>query len=378
MKKIKKDRMGKEVEKLQKRIAELKKLETDCRKSESKCKRSEAECRKSESECKRLEKERERLLRIIENTKAAIFITSYDGTIIYTNPAMDELFGYQKGELLGEKPSAFSTSPDPVKFMKDTMRILEKEGYWEGAVPNRKKDGTKFTTYVRKSVLKDNKGAITNFLITENDITEHNHVKDQLKESLNKLEDVLEETIRAMALTIEKRDIFTAGHQRRVAELAFTIAKAINLSKDKVKGVYMAGLLHDIGKISIPAELLMKPAILNEIELKLIRNHPQTAYDILKEIEFPWPIATIALQHHERMNGSGYPNGLTSKNIILESRILAVADVVEAMSSARPYRPALGVDKALEEISSKKGLLYDSDVVDTCVKLFKEGGFKFK
>jgi PAS domain S-box-containing protein len=325
-----------------------------------------------------LEKERGKFLQIVENTKAAIFVTSADCTIVYTNPAMDELFGYERGELIGEKPSVFNASPDPVKFMNNIMKTLKKKGYWEGAVHNKKKDGTEFVTYARKCVLKNSKGEITNFLITESDITEHNHVKNQLNESRNKFQEILEETIHAMALTIEKRDLFTAGHQRRVAELAVAIAKAMKLPKKQITAVYMAGLLHDIGKINIPAEILTKPSRLNELEFKLIKKHPRVAHDILKEIEFPWPLAKISLQHHERMNGSGYPNGVKGRDIILEARIIAVADVVEAMSSARPYRPALGIEEALKEISTKKSLLYDADVVDACIKLFKKKGFKFK
>ncbi|MBU1766829.1 MAG: HD domain-containing protein, partial [Candidatus Omnitrophica bacterium] len=262
--------------------------------------------------------------------------------------------------------------------MNNIVGVLKKEGYWEGETHDKRKDGTKFISYSRICVFKDGRGNIINFLSTQHDITEHDYMKHELKESVNKLQNVLEETIRAIALTIEKRDLFTAGHQRRVAELASAIAKAMKLPEDRITGVYMAGLLHDIGKINIPAELLMKPAKLTELEFKLIKNHPKVAYDILKGIEFPWPIAKFSLQHHERMDGSGYPDGLKNKDIALESRILAVADVVEAMSSARPYRPALGVDKALEEISSKRGLLYDADVVDICIKLFNEKGFKFK
>jgi len=347
----------KEIEKLHRKVAELEKVK---------------------SECKRLAEEKTKFLKIIETTKDALFIMSHDGTIVYSNPAMDELFGYDKGELIGKKPIIFNTVPDPVKFMKDVLKAVSEKGYWEGEIRNRKKNGIEFVSYVRACALKNVTGEITNILVTEHDVTEHNHIKNKLDESVNKFQDVLEETINAIALTIEQRDLFTAGHQRRVAELASAIAKTMNLPKDKVTGIYMAGLLHDIGKINIPAELLMKPAKLTEIEFKLIKNHPQVAYDILRGIEFPWPLAQIALQHHERLDGSGYPNGLKSEDIILESRILAVADVVEAMSSARPYRPALKIEEALEEISSKKGLLYDADVVNACVKLFKEKGFKFK
>ncbi|MDD5454161.1 MAG: HD domain-containing protein [Candidatus Ratteibacteria bacterium] len=364
MKKNKKEKTIKKIEELHREIAELERLERDCR--------------ISEGECKRLESERATLLKIIETTQDALFVISNDGTIVYTNPAMDELFGYKKGELIGKTPAFFNIDPKPIKFMKDKIKIINKTGHWEGQVRNRKKNGTTFVSHVVATALKDNKGKVINILITEHDVTEHNHIKTLLDESSIKLQHILTETINAIAMTIEKRDMFTAGHQRRVAELASAIAREMNLPKDKIMGVYMSGLLHDIGKINIPAELLMKPSKLTELEFKLIKNHPQITYDILKDIEFPWPIAQISLQHHERMDGSGYPNGLKNEDIILESRILAVADVVEAMSSARPYRPALGIEEALKEISGKKALLYDADVVDTCVKLFKKKGFKFK
>jgi HD-GYP domain-containing protein (c-di-GMP phosphodiesterase class II) len=151
----------------------------------------------------------------------------------------------------------------------------------------------------------------------------------------------------------------------------------MKLSQDKIKGIRIASLVHDIGKISLPAEILNKPTKLTEIEYSLIKDHSQTGYDILKSIDFPWPIAKIVLQHHERLDGSGYPNNLKGDEIILEARIIGVADVVEAMSSHRPYRPALGRDAALEEISKNKGILYDSEVVDVCLKLFKRKEFKF-
>lgn len=347
----------KHLEKLRKRISELE---------------------KSEHACKELEKENTKLRKILEATKDAIFIISDDGTIVYTNLAMDELFGYKKGELIGKKPSIFNTAHNAVEFMKDKIAYVNEKGYWEGEIRNKKKNGSEFTSYVRAYALRNSGGKTLNIIVTEHDITERNYMKSQLEESLNKFKQVLEETINAIALTIEKRDLFTSGHQHRVAELASAIAKTMNLSEERVTGVYMAGLLHDIGKVNIPAELLMKPAKLTDLEFELVKKHPQVTHDILKGVEFPWPVAKISLQHHERLDGSGYPNGLKGDDIALESRILAVADVVEAMSSARPYRPALGIEKALEEISSKKGLLYDADVVDACIKLFREKGFKFK
>ena len=184
--------------------------------------------------------------------------------------------------------------------------------------------------------------------------------------------------IQAMALTVERRDPYTAGHQRRVADLARAMAAEMRLPNQQIDGIRMAGLIHDLGKICVPAEILSKPGQLTEIEHSLIRDHPHVGYDILKEIEFPWPLADIVLQHHERIDGSGYPAGLKDEDIIIEARTLAVADVVEAMASHRPYRPTLGREMALEEISKNKGILYDPDVVDACVKLLEKKGFQFR
>jgi putative nucleotidyltransferase with HDIG domain len=201
--------------------------------------------------------------------------------------------------------------------------------------------------------------------------------EEELKLSYEKLQKAIKSTIQAIALILEKRDPYTAGHQKRMTKLACAIAEEISLPKDKIEGLYIAGIIHDIGKINVPTEILSKPGRLSEIEFSLIKTHPQVGSDILKEMELPEEVSLIVLQHHERMDGSGYPSGLSGKDIILEARILAVADVVEAMASHRPYRPALGLDKALEEITKNKGKLYDPEVVDVCLKLFKEKRFKF-
>jgi len=187
----------------------------------------------------------------------------------------------------------------------------------------------------------------------------------------------LEGTIRALADTTEARDPYTAGHQKGVAELSVAIAVEMGLPKDTVETVHMAGLVHDIGKIATPAEILSKPGKLTDVEFGLIKVHSQSGYDILKGIDFPWPIADAVLQHHERMNGSGYPNGLVGDEICMEARILAVADVVEAMANHRPYRPALGIDAALDEIEKRKGDAYDLAVADACITLFRDRGFQF-
>jgi HD-GYP domain-containing protein (c-di-GMP phosphodiesterase class II) len=208
------------------------------------------------------------------------------------------------------------------------------------------------------------------------EVDHRKRVQHELQESLTYLKKIMGGTVMAIAATVEKRDPYTSGHQRRVAELARAIGTEMGLSHDQVEGLYIASAIHDIGKISLPAEILSKPAQLSSLEMGLIQTHAQAGYDILQNIEFPWPVAKIVLQHHERLNGSGYPHGLCGEEILKEACIVGVADVVETMSSHRPYRPSMGVDKALEEISAKKGILYDPDAVDACLCLFQEKRFE--
>jgi putative nucleotidyltransferase with HDIG domain len=210
------------------------------------------------------------------------------------------------------------------------------------------------------------------------DITEHKRAEDALQRSLHKLERILDETVDALASAVETRDPYTAGHQRRVANLAFTMAKEMGLSKEQINGIHMAAIIHDIGKIHVPAEILSKPARLTNAEFDIVRTHSQVGYDILKSIEFPWPVADVVRQHHERMNGSGYPQGLKKGDILLEAGILAVADVVEAMSSYRPYRPACSWSETFDEISKNRVILYEPRAVDVCLKLFKKKNFRFE
>jgi len=199
----------------------------------------------------------------------------------------------------------------------------------------------------------------------------------ELQETLDKLRKVTLGMIHAMTLTVEAKDPYTAGHQRRAANLARYIGTDMGLFADQIDGIRLAGVLHDLGKISVPVEILSKPSGLQELEYKIIQTHPQVAFDILKEVEFPWPIAQIVHQHHERINGSGYPLKISGEDILIEARVIAVADTVEAMSSHRPYRPALGIDEALREIAQNRGILYDPDVADTCIRLFDNKEFRF-
>jgi PAS domain S-box-containing protein/putative nucleotidyltransferase with HDIG domain len=209
------------------------------------------------------------------------------------------------------------------------------------------------------------------------DVSELKQSERQLLQSITKQQSITEGVIAALARTVDVRDPYTAGHQRRVSELAAAIARHMGLDEERVRGVQIAGMLHDIGKIIIPAEILSKPGRLSQMEFELIKEHPQVGFDILETIDFPLPVAEIALQHHERLDGSGYPRGLRGEELLPEARILAVADVIEAMSSHRPYRAALGVEAALAEIKSGSGRLYDAVACEAAIRLFREKGFTF-
>jgi putative nucleotidyltransferase with HDIG domain len=196
-------------------------------------------------------------------------------------------------------------------------------------------------------------------------------------EGENRLRRALDGTIEAIGRVAETRDPYTAGHQRRVTELSVAVARKLGLDERTIEATRAAGLLHDIGKLSIPAEILSKPSVLSPLEMSLIKTHPQSGYEILRTIDFPWPVADIVLQHHERMDGSGYPQGLREDAILMEARILVVADIVEAMSSHRPYRAALGIEAALAEVERGRGAQYDALVADACLGLFRVEGFRF-
>jgi putative nucleotidyltransferase with HDIG domain len=209
------------------------------------------------------------------------------------------------------------------------------------------------------------------------DLTERKQMEQNLEESVDRLYKTLNDAVVTMGAIVEMKDPYTAGHQLQVARLAAAIAQEMGLPESQVNIIRTTATIHDIGKIYIPSDILAKPGKLGALEISIIRTHAQGSYDILKNIDFGGPVAQIALQHHERMDGSGYPHGLKGNETMLEAKILAVSDVVEAMASHRPYRPSLGIDKALEEIKQNRGTLYDPIVVDTCLKIFSRDGFKF-
>jgi putative nucleotidyltransferase with HDIG domain len=209
------------------------------------------------------------------------------------------------------------------------------------------------------------------------EVAQRQLAQEELEASLGRLERTLNGTVLALTTVIESRDPYTSGHQKRVSLLACAIAREMGLPGNQIAGIQIAGILHDIGKIHVPSEILTRPSRLSDIEFAMIKTHPEIGYEIMKSIENPWSVADMILQHHEKLNGSGYPGGLKDNDILLEARILCVADVVEAMASHRPYRASLGIEKALEEIVQNRGLYYDPTVVDACIKVFKEGKFTF-
>jgi len=209
-------------------------------------------------------------------------------------------------------------------------------------------------------------------------IVKYNQLEKELQQSYKKLQKFIEGTAHIITEIVEIRDPYLIGHHQRVSQLVTAIAQEMKLPQDKIEGVRFASLVHDVGKVNLPTEIVSKLNKLSEVEFNFIKNHPKISYDILKKVDFPWPIAEIVFQHQEKIDGSGYPRGLKGAEILIEAKILGVANVVEAMSSSRSYRPAISIEESLAEISKNKNILFDPEVVDVCLKLFREKGFKFK
>jgi PAS domain S-box-containing protein len=315
---------------------------------------------------------------LVENAQEGIYQSTVEGRHLTINPAFARMLGYDSPEevmaTITDITKQLYVNPDDRKKLlelvneKGLVTDFETEFY--------KKDGSRIWVSVNMHVVRNEQGRILYYQGINQDITEKKKIEVERQENSERLRKSLDATINAMAVTVETRDPYTAGHQRRVADLARAIATEMNLKSEQVDGVHMACMIHDIGKISIPSEILTKPTQLTNLEFNLIKPHSQSGYDILKDIEFPWPVANVILQHHERMDGSGYPQGLKGNDILLEARIIAVADVVESMASHRPYRPSLGIEAALKEIEKNEGILYDNTVAEACLKLFREKSYQ--
>jgi PAS domain S-box-containing protein/putative nucleotidyltransferase with HDIG domain len=320
----------------------------------------------------------ERQLRLVtDRVTDVIWSMDLEGNFTFITPSAERMVGYTVEEMLSLNLSHIIT-PETYKMTMGSLRRRLNVGNREPVTMELEqvcKDGSKKWCEVTASLSLDQNNRPTGIIGVTRDITERKRTEEALQKSYHQLRESLITTVNTLASTIELRDPYTAGHQRRVTILASAIAGEMQLAEERFDGLRLAGLVHDIGKINVPVEILNKPGRISEIEFNIIKTHPQAGYNLLKDIEFPWPVARIVLQHHERLDGSGYPQGLKDARIMPEAKILAVADVVEAMASHRPYRSALGIEVALHEITMNKGILYDPDVSDVCMRLFTEKGF---
>lgn len=303
-----------------------------------------------------------------------------DWTMRFVSFGCRELTGYDPADLVGNARIAFGgiIHPDDREHVWFTVQdAVGKAGDFLVEYRIVTADGTVKWVWDRGSAYRDVDGKVRSIdgFITDN--TERRQNEEQLRETLKKLQGVARSTVMVLARVVELKDPYTAGHQKKVSLLAQAIARDLGMDENTVDAVGMAGLVHDIGKITVPSEILSKPTRLTDIEFALVKDHSRQGRDILTDMESPWPLASIVYQHHERMNGSGYPLGIHGNDIMPEARILAVADVVEAIFSDRPYRPGLGIDTAIEEIHTHAGDLYDADVARSCERLLAEGGFVF-
>ncbi|MBN1690682.1 MAG: PAS domain S-box protein [Dehalococcoidia bacterium] len=311
---------------------------------------------------------------LIDQSIDGIVILDHNGKVYEVNKQFAAMLGYSMEEMRQLHVFDWEYQIPREKLIEMIRTVDEKGDHFE--TKHRRKDGSTFDVEIstNAAIIEDQKLI---FCVTR-DITERKQAEQDLIKSYQKVRKTLNDAINTMSKIVEMRDPYTAGHQHRVAELSIAIARELGYRGDHLENLYMAALIHDIGKIYVPSDILSKPGRLSNIEFNLVKTHAQGSYEILKNMEFPTSIAQSVLQHHERLDGSGYPGGLQGDAICREARLIAVADVVEAMSSHRPYRPALGPDKALEEITANKGKLYDADVVEACLSVFRKQNFKFE
>jgi PAS domain S-box-containing protein/putative nucleotidyltransferase with HDIG domain len=317
---------------------------------------------------------------LFEFANDAIFLMK-GGRFAECNPKGLSMFGCTREQMIGRSPLEFSppTQPDgtdsrKTMFRKGDLALSGTPQFFEWK--HRRYGGALFDAEISFNRVELGSDVFLQAMVR--DVTDRKQAEEKLAGTLKNLQKAMEGTIQAMVHVVEMRDPYTAGHQKQVSDLASAIAGEMRLPVDMAEGIRVAGVIHDIGKISVPFEILSKPGELSQKEFELIKEHPQTGYEVLKDVEFPWPIAQIIRQHHERMDGSGYPQGLKGEDVLPEARIIAVADVIEAIASHRPYRPARGIEAALSEIEQNKGVLYDASAVDACVRLFREKAYRLQ
>ena len=311
---------------------------------------------------------------LIEQSLTGIYI-SQDGVFRYANPRLEQMLGYAPGQLAGVRADDIVLAEDLPILLAERNKLRAGAGSVSYELRARRTDGELITLGLQGSVYKFNGAPAT--VGMAQDISEKMRAEEQIKRYIEQLKTAFMSTVEVATSLSEMRDPYTAGHERQVAQIAMALGTELGFDEHRVEGLRVAGHLHDVGKITIPAEILSKPGKLSAIEYKLIQAHAEAGYEVLKKVEFPWPVAQIALQHHERIDGSGYPQGLKGEAILFEARVVAVADVIEAMSSHRPYRPGLGIEAAMAEIERGRGTAYDAAVADAALKLFREKRYDF-
>jgi PAS domain S-box-containing protein len=321
----------------------------------------------------------DRFERAVLDSPFPMIIHAEDGEVIDVNRAWTDITGYSKRELPTISDWAQRAFEDQAQAVPRDIDELYRIGHRrdDGQHRIRTADGTirvwEFWS-APIGALPDGRRLVTT---TAKDVTERVQIEEDLKKTAEHLETLLTSTVAALGRVAEKRDPYTEGHERRVATIARLVATEMGMSEDDVIGLETAALVHDIGKMAVPAEILTHPGVLTDLQFELIRTHAAAGYDILKDIPFEWPVAAVVLQHHERLDGSGYPGGLTGPSILPGARVLAVADVVEAMGSHRPYRAALGLDQAMEELTAGAGIKYGAEEVAACARLYAAGRLLF-
>jgi len=325
-----------------------------------------------------VKKAKDELQMILDSVPAIIFYKDAEGRVIRANKTFADSLEIPVKDMIGKTTEELFPKEQAEGMRKDDQEVIVSGKPKRNIIESYSTpDGIRWAI-IDKIPYRDKTGKVTGVIGLAKDITVQRKSEEKLQQTYQRLKKTMDAAIDTMSRIIEAKDPYTHDHQHRVCQLAVPLAREMKLPEDKIEGIRIASLIHDIGKIGLPTEILSKPGKLTDIEFSLIKEHSQVGYNILKAIDFSYPIANTVLQHHERLDGSGYPNNLKGDKILLEAKIIGIADVVEAMSSFRPYRPAKGIDKALEEISQNKDILYDPEVVDACSKLFKEKGFKFK
>jgi PAS domain S-box-containing protein/putative nucleotidyltransferase with HDIG domain len=343
--------------------------------------RSHARRLKSEMDARRYAEEQtreseKRFKRYFELGLIGMVLSSPTKGTIEVNDEACKMVGYDRSEMLNMSWAQVTHPDDLPRNFAYANRLLS--GEIDGYTFDKRfirKDGKIIYATISAKCVRGPDGSIDYIVSLMQDITKRKKAEEKVASTLRNLRKAMRGTIQAIVQVVEVRDPFTAGHQRRVADLARSIATDMRLPSDVIEGIRMAAVIHDIGKVSVPAEILSKPGKLTSNEFELIKDHAQMGYDILKDVEFPWPIAEIIYQHHERLDGSGYPRGLKGDETLVEAKIIALADVVEAIASHRPFRPGQEIGAALDEIERNRGILYDPEIVDVCLRLFREKGY---